>query len=435
MQIWRDQISSVEEAAVGCNDGDIDGAPTGRSASTSNSSSSTAMTADGPAPKRARFAPAAPDSSLVDISCHPSGDEAKARLTVWGCSDSISDEQLVQSLQSMTSRVNFTGGVSIVEKSYAGKAIIILTGRNAHRAALLLSNLPNGPQLTNQNQYPWRNVSEHHREWYCPRLSCVGLEIDRPNIDESNGNNRSSARCRGCGCARPHTLLQANQLWEQDLVDDVGEAVMAQAMMDSADAHARTSEETGTLQTQSVTRTRPNILDHNLATAAAARLVTPSENSCNISAPPSKKLTGSEAEFAVWNDARLATGMDQPSASDGLLSSSKFFLNRTKDDLINLLPSLPHRRIWAFDTNPKNGAKGWIWTDCIDTFVDVYLQIDVNKRHAYEVVQQKKPCRMAFDLDMFTGDGVNGDKDDKRMAAAISECHTSVLSLFTGNSY
>lgn len=62
-----------------------------------------------------------------------------------------------------------------------------------------------------------------------------------------------------------------------------------------------------------------------------------------------------------------------------------------------------------------------MWTDCIDTFVDVYLQIDPKQRHAYEVVQQNVPCRAAFDLDMYTGDGVNGDKDDKRMAGTIRE--------------
>ena len=53
--------------------------------------------------------------------------------------------------------------------------------------------------------------------------------------------------------------------------------------------------------------------------------------------------------------------------------------------------------------------------------MDVYLQIDPKNRHAYEGVQQNVPCRMAFDLDMYTGDGINDDKDDKRMAAAISE--------------
>jgi hypothetical protein len=168
------------------------------------------------------------------------------------------------------------------------------------------------------------------------------------------------------------------------------------------------------------TTSRPNVDEPSSALGAgAARPVTPSNNI--VSAPTSRKLTGSKAEFAIWNAARLAADIDQPAASDGLLSSSKFFLNRTKDDLSTLLPSLSHRRIWAFDTNPKNGAKGWIWSDCINTFVDVYLQIEPKKRHAYEVVQQNVPCRMAFDLDMYTGDGVNGDKDDKRMATAISE--------------
>ena len=385
-----------------------------------HNSSSATMSLDGPAPKRARLAPTETNiASDIDISTHPSADEEKTRLTVWGCSDQMTDEYLVQSLKSMASRANFSGDVSIVERSYAGKVIIVLTGRNAHRAALFLSNLPNGPT----DQYPFRNVTEHYREWYCPRLQCVGLETDRPNIDESNGDNRNSARCRGCACPRPQSLLHAAHIWDQDLVQSMEEDRLSQQQKEDEEflqiLGGSFTEDAINDTGNSITR-RPNADEPSSASATgAARAVTPSNNV--VSAPTSRKLTGSKAEFAIWNAARLAAGIDQPSDSDGLLSSSKFFMNRTKDDLSTLMPSLPHRRIWAFDTNPKNGAKGWIWTDCINTFVDVYLQIDPKNRHAYEVVQQNVPCRMAFDLDMYTGDGVNDDKDDKRMAAAISE--------------
>ena len=464
MQTWHNQTRHIVDAMEANGGGDVgDSTSTGQadaaSAESADSSSLDTIPArmpDGPAPKRARLANAegstATDNS-VDASSHPSADEAKTRLTVWNCPDHLSDEQLIECLKSMITRANFTGDVSIVDRFYAGKCIVVLTGANAHRAALTLSMLPNGPQLTGPNQYPWRNIGEHHREWLCPRLSCVGLETDRPNIDESNGNNRSSARCRGCGGARPQSLLHAAQLWEQDLADSLEEArkqntdqdietenmdaclfdmlideyessltTNTAGATDSAggdSARAVANSRNATTSTTSAP-IRSNVGGSNPSAAAgAARPVTPSNNS--LAAPPSRKLTGSKAEFAIWNFARLAAGMDQPSASDGLLSSSKFFLNRTKDDLINLLPSVPDRRIWAFDTNPKNGAKGWMWTDCIDTFVDIYLQIDPKQRHAYEVVQQNVPCRASFDLDMYTGDGVNGDKHDKRMAGAISE--------------
>ena len=463
MQIWKNQTREFAEAS-GSNHGDagVGGTSTGQagasSGSADNSSSATIplRMPDGPAPKRARLASAEGSAATVnsaDISSHPSADEAKARLTVWNCPDHLSDEQLVECVKSIAARANFTGDVSIVERFYAGKCIVVLTGANAHRASLALSTLPNGPQLTGPNQYPWRNVGEHHREWYCPRLSCVGSETDRPNIDESNGNNRALARCRGCGGARPQSLLHAAQMWEQDLVDSLEEArqkaigdteteitddaflfdmliddyesslsTNTAGITDSTNSSAGSREVANPQNATASTTSAPNrssVGERDSAAAGSARPVTPSNSS--IAAPPSRKLTGSKAEFAIWNTARLAAGIDQPAASDGLLSSSKFFLNRTKDDLINLLPSLPHRRIWAFDTNPKNGAKGWIWTDCIDTFVGVYLQIDPKQRHAYEVIQQNVPCRIAFDLDMYTGDGVNSDKDDKRMAGEISE--------------
>jgi len=446
------------------------GGATAAAAGFANNSSATSAMLDGPAPKRARLATANDSvgasntiSSVVDTSSHPSADEEKVRLTVWGCSDQITDDHLVASLQSMTTtRANFSGDVSTVDRSYAGKAIVVLTGRNAHRAALFLSNLPHGPNLgVGPNQYPWRNVGEHHREWHCPRLSCAGLEEadrDRPNIDESNGRNRSSARCRGCGGSRPPSLLHGARIWEQDLVQSLEEdrrrrsqqqqveedELHMQTLIDmymandqpngnstewpsvddassAATARTATALPTSTGTVAATAPSRPSIDERSSAAAGAARPVTPSNNV--VSAPTSSRtLTGSKAQFAIWNAARRAAGIlvDQPSASDdGLLSSSKFFLNRTKDDLSALLPSLPHRRIWAFDTNPKNGAKGWMWTDCIETFVDAYLQIDAKDRHAYEVVQQNVPCRMAFDLDMYTGDGVNDDKDDKRMAAEI----------------
>ena len=463
MQIWENQTKHIAEAMEANDDGagggststGQSGAASAGSADNSSSDTNPARMPDGPAPKRARLANAEGSTATnnsVDTSSHPSGDEAKTRLTVWNCPDHWSDEQLIECLKSMTARANFTGDVSIVDRFYAGKCIIVLTGANARRAALTLSMLPNGPQFSGPNQYPWRNIGEHLREWYCPRLSCVGLETDRPNIDESNGNNRSSARCRGCGGARPQSLLHAAQLWEQDLADSLEEArkqntdedietenmdaslfdmlideyessltTSTAQVTDSASgdsARAVVNSQNAATSTTSAPN-RSNVGGSNPSAAGSARPVTPSINS--LASAPSRKLTGSKAEFAIWNSARLAAGMDQPSASDGLLSSSKFFLIRTKDDLINLLPSVPNRRIWAFDTNPKNGAKGWMWTDCIDTFVDVYLQIDPKQRHAYEVIQQNVPCRAAFDLDMYTGDGVNGDKDDKRMAGAISE--------------
>ena len=419
-QIWREQTQALaremEEGSVVEDRADAD-------ASSAAGFAHNSSLLDGPAPKRARLATTETNTgSNVDTCAHPSADEEKTRLTVWGCLDQITDENLVRSLQSTTSRANFSGNLSIVERCYAGKAIVVLTGRNAHRAALYLSNLPNGPT----NKCPWRNVTEHWREWYCPRLSCVGLEADRPNIDESNGDNRHSARCRACACSRPQGLLQAAQIWDQDLVRSMEEDRRSQQQKEEEEEDlllqilGGSATEDATNGAGNSITSRPNVDEPSSVSAAgAARPVTPSNNIA--SAPTSRKLTGSKAEFAIWNAARLAAGVGHPSSSDGILSSSKFFLNRTKDDLSTLLPSLPHRRIWAFDTNPKNGAKGWIWTDCIDTFVDVYLQIDPKNRHAYEVVQQNVPCRMAFDLDMYTGDGVNDDKDDKRMAAAISE--------------
>mmetsp|Transcript_1481 Transcript_1481/g.3539 ORF Transcript_1481/g.3539 Transcript_1481/m.3539 type:complete len:578 (+) Transcript_1481:931-2664(+) len=183
--------------------------------------------------------------------------------------------------------------------------------------------------------------------------------------------------------------------------------------------------------------------------AARVRAVTPS----NATAPPAPAAAGSiqqvttrtpqpiaqlqpqpqrqqpKGEFGIWKGAITQAGYD-PTV---VLGDNKIFINKSKDPVKALLMQ-PNSsgKIWAFDTNPNSGAKGWIWTDCVKTFVDVYLKILPEKRHAYEVIRQTDPCRMVYDLDMYVGGGVNEDKDDVTMARTIiKETHRIINESWT----
>ena len=368
----------------------------------------TSKSSTGPAIKRTRVDAMriGSDSDVGGASAHTNVDKEKSRLTVWGF---VPTGDLVGSIQSLSaSRAHFDGRVLLVDQYHSKRAVVVLSGRNAHRAALLLTNLPDGPN----QQCPWHDISEHHREWYCPRMSCIEMEIDRPNIDTSGGKNRSAALCRGCGCARPKSLLEFSRGWERDVARGIEEDRASEQELGktlASDAAGRSG----------VVGVMARMASHSAAASTGSRGTAtrdlPALHGTSTSASSSK------TEFAAWSRAQAAAGMQNP-VGDSLLSSSRFFLSHTKADLSCLLPSAPGRRIWAFDTNPNSGAKGWIWSDCVDTFVEVYLELDPTRRHAYEVIPPNVPCRMVYDLDMYIGGGINAGRDDEQMAAAISEC-------------
>jgi hypothetical protein len=124
-----------------------------------------------------------------------------------------------------------------------------------------------------------------------------------------------------------------------------------------------------------------------------------------------------DGEFGTWFDAKVAAGF----TSKEVLCDNRIVLNRSKEPIKGLLSCSRHGRIWAFDINQNSGAKGWIWTDCLGSFIDIYAKIPEADRHAYEVIEENKPCRMVYDLDMCTAEGLNTDKDDSEMARLIGK--------------
>ena len=126
----------------------------------------------------------------------------RVRLTVWYPTQT--DDIVLATSLSQNSN-NYRGDISISER-FGGKVVVTLTGIGAHDAAIQLERLPNGPTP----EAPWQNCSRHHREWYCPRLSCIGMAM--PNIDAGGGGT-----CRKCLGARPRTLAESAQIWHDEL--------------------------------------------------------------------------------------------------------------------------------------------------------------------------------------------------------------------------
>lgn len=77
-------------------------------------------------------------------------------------------------------------------------------------------------------------------------------------------------------------------------------------------------------------------------------------------------------------------------------------------------------RVWALDYR-EGGKKFFLWSRGAHTFVDLYLQIPCNERHAYEVILPSTPCHMVYDLDMSIEGCLNADKDHKQMVKDIGE--------------
>ena len=78
-------------------------------------------------------------------------------------------------------------------------------------------------------------------------------------------------------------------------------------------------------------------------------------------------------------------------------------------------------RLWAVDLKYRSGAKFFLWSIDLESFLDIYLSIPPPNRHAYEVIPPDNPCRMAFDLDMYIDEGINAKRDGTAMMNNISE--------------
>ena len=86
-------------------------------------------------------------------------------------------------------------------------------------------------------------------------------------------------------------------------------------------------------------------------------------------------------------------------------------------------------RLWAIDCHVESGAKCWLWSKDIDSFVNLYISIPFHERHAYEVIPPYTPCRMMYDLDMCVEGGLNKDEDHAKMVNDISEFAMNIFSV------
>jgi hypothetical protein len=85
-------------------------------------------------------------------------------------------------------------------------------------------------------------------------------------------------------------------------------------------------------------------------------------------------------------------------------------------------------RLWAFDYRDGSGAKCWMLSHNLNSFLDVYCRFPPKNRNTYEVIPPNQHCRMVYDLDMHVGSGLNVDKNHQQMLKDISECHCVSLS-------
>ena len=78
-------------------------------------------------------------------------------------------------------------------------------------------------------------------------------------------------------------------------------------------------------------------------------------------------------------------------------------------------------QLWAFDCCVGTGAKCWVWSKDVESFMNTYLGISFLGCHAYETFPLNTACRMVYDLNMCMEDGLNVDKDHTLMVDHICE--------------
>ena len=103
-----------------------------------------------------------------------------------------------------------------------------------------------------------------------------------------------------------------------------------------------------------------------------------------------------------------------------VFSYNTFFLDYKKDNL-SALANLPESRLWAIDCCTGSGAKCWLWSKDLDSFIDLYVKIPSSNRNAYEIIQSGTPCHMAYDLDMNIGGGIDAGKGHVQMVKDIGK--------------
>ena len=101
------------------------------------------------------------------------------------------------------------------------------------------------------------------------------------------------------------------------------------------------------------------------------------------------------------------------------LSISLFLLKKTP--VKQFLDTSKGNRLWANDCSHKNGAKCFVWSKDLNSFLDVYLDVPNLQCHIYEIITPYTPCRMVYDLDMCLSNRLNSDKDHSAMMNLIGE--------------
>ena len=88
----------------------------------------------------------------------------------------------------------------------------------------------------------------------------------------------------------------------------------------------------------------------------------------------------------------------------------------------------PERRGWAFDLPRRsecgsaNAPKRWVAAE-VDAFVDVYMELGPQRRHAYELLEATRGCHLFFDLDGRSDGTMNCDE----IAGCVAEEAAGVL--------
>jgi hypothetical protein len=374
LAVWKESLARSDENAK----------------SETNHPSDTVQTTVEPRAKRQRVSECTDIDLLpgTNLSSHPHANDERVRVSLRDVVPSYDDDALLSKLGEVLSPC--FGGKVVMRERFGTKAAIELKGMGAHQALVFLEALPHGPS----HAVPWHRCTLHHREWICPMISCVRVDF---NIDYCDPTK--PGKCKNCNRPRPKDVRESAAIWHEQLEKTT------MSMMHSLEGGGSTSE-------------------------IPPRSVSPSytPSSCPMSEPfgdetyyhkePQATISRPDGEFGVWFDAKLAAGYTPKE----ILCDNKISTSRFKAPIKGLLSCSSHSRMWAFDIKPTSGAKGWAWTECVHTFVDVYEKIHPHGRHAYEVIEGGKPCRMVYDLDMRTDNGLNARKDDSKMANNIGKC-------------
>ena len=139
----------------------------------------------------------------------------------------------------------------------------------------------------------------------------------------------------------------------------------------------------------------------------------------------------------TWPEEVWSRALPVPSAFNSLLAFGRPLIHRALAAAREQVAGdKDGRRIWAFDLPPRAGwggaPKRWLVATPAE-FDAAYACVPAGRRHAYEVIDARRPCWAYFDLEFTRKDGLNASVDGDALTTRVVSAACDALVAAAGD--